>query len=134
MPVSALTQQSYTITNDDYTGGTIYNISNIIGTLPSSPTYTDSLGFGEESILIGNINTDIKATVYRTQIGQNLNFNQYNTTVNPTYSFNDGNSDIFITEAGIYDDNNNLVAVGKLSYPLKKNSFRLLTIQIDMDF
>lgn len=135
MPVSALTQQSYTINNDDYTGGTIYNISNIIGTLPSSANnYTDSLGFGEESILIGNINTDIKATVYRTQIGQNLNFNQYNTTVNPTYSFNDGNSDIFITEAGIYDDNNNLVAVGKLSYPLKKNSLRLLTIQIDMDF
>ena len=134
MPVSALTQQSYTINNDDYTGGTTYDISNIIGTLPSSPTYTDSLGFGEESILIGNINTDIKATVYRTQIAQNLNFNQYNTTVNPTYSFNDGNSDIFITEAGIYDDNNNLVAVGKLSYPLKKNSLRLLTIQIDMDF
>ena len=134
MPVSALTQQAYTINNDDYTGGTTYDISSIIGTLPTSPTYTDGLGFGEESILIGNINTDIKATVYKTQIGQNLNFNQYNTTVNPTYSFNDGNSDVFITEVGIYDDNNNLVAVGKLSNPLKKNSLRLLTVQIDMDF
>ena len=134
MPVSALTTQAYTITNDDYTGGTTYDISSIIGTLPTSPTYTDSLGFGEESILIGNINTDIKATVYKTQISQNLNFNQYNTTVNPTYSFNEGNSDLFITEVGIYDDNNNLVAVGKLSNPLKKNSLRLLTVQIDMDF
>jgi hypothetical protein len=134
MPVSALTTQAYTINNDDYTGGTSYDISNIIGTLPTSPTYTDGLGFGEESILIGNINTDIKATVYKTKIGQNLNFNQYNTTVNPTYSFDEGNSDLFITEVGIYDDNNNLVAVGKLSNPLKKNSLRLLTVQIDMDF
>jgi hypothetical protein len=134
MPVSALTTQAYTINNDDYTGGTTYDISSIIGTLPSNPNYTDSLGFGEESILIGNINTDIKATVYKTQIAQNLNFNQYNTSVNPTYSRNDGNSDIFITEVGIYDDNNNLVAVGKLSNPLKKNSGRLLTVQIDMDF
>jgi hypothetical protein len=134
MPVSALTTQAYTINNDDYTGGTSYDISNIIGTLPTGPNYTDNLGFGEESILIGNINTGIKATVYKTEIAQNLNFNQYNTTVNPTYSFNDGNSDVFITEVGIYDDNNNLVAVGKLSNPLKKNSLRLLTVQIDMDF
>ena len=82
--------------------------------------------------MLGNIKSDIKALVYRTKIIQKLNFNQYNTSNNPT--FDSTQDDVYVTEAGIYDDNNNLVAVGKLSNPLKKNSLRLLTVQIDMDF
>jgi hypothetical protein len=136
IPVTALTRTTYTLDNTHYTAGTPYDITSIIGTIPSPGNYTSTnqLGFGEESIFLGNVNTKIKATVYKTKITQNLNYIQYNTTSNPTYSIPLGNSDIFITEAGIYDDNNNLVAVGKLNYPLKKNSLKLVTVEIDMDF
>jgi hypothetical protein len=136
IPVTALTRTIYPLDNNHYTAGTAYDITSIIGTIPTTLNYasTTQLGFGEESIFLGNVNTNIKATVYKTKITQNLNYIQYNTTSNPTYSIPLGNSDIFITEAGIYDDNNNLVAIGKLSNPLKKNSLRLLTVEIDMDF
>jgi hypothetical protein len=137
IPVSALTKTKYTLDNNHYTAGTPYDITSIIGTIPTPANYISSpllLGFGEESIFLGNVNTNIKATVYKTTITQNLNYTEFNTSSNPTYSVPDGNNDIFITEAGIYDDNNNLVAIGKLSHPLQKNIGRLITLTIDMDF
>lgn len=131
MPPSTLSDSVYTLKYSNYTAGTTYDISNIIGTLPASPTYTSSLGFGEESILLGNVDTSIKATVFKTKVSQTLNFNNYNTSNNPT--FEDGD-DVYVTEAGIYDANNNLVAVGKLNNPVKKNTNKLFTIELDMDF
>jgi hypothetical protein len=130
MPVSALTQ-TYRITKTEYDAGSTYNIESFIGPLPTSPSYTSGLGFGEESILLGNVNTSIKANVYKTKISQSLGFSQYNTSNNPT--FEDGDN-VFVTEAGVYDDNNNLVAVSKLNNPIKKNNTKLFTIEIDMDF
>jgi hypothetical protein len=82
--------------------------------------------------LLGNINSDIKALVYRTKIIQKLNFNQYNTSNNPT--FDSTQDDVYVTEAGIYDDNKNLVAIGKLNTPIKKNGNKLFTLELDMDF
>jgi hypothetical protein len=131
MPISALTSQNYRITKTEYDAGIPYDIENFIGPLPTAPSYTTGLGFGEESILLGNVNTSIKANVYKTQIIQNLGFSQYNTSNNPTFENGD---DVFVTEAGVYDDNNNLVAVAKLNNPIKKNNTKLFTIEIDMDF
>jgi hypothetical protein len=132
IPVDNLSNRTYTFTNSEYTAGTPYVVTNYIGSLPTPSNPSDGLGFGEESILLGNINCDIKAVVYRTKITQRLNFNQYNTSINPT--FDDGEDDVYITEAGIYDDNNNLVAIGKLNRPIKKNGNKLFTLELDMDF
>jgi hypothetical protein len=133
IPVSALTDFNYTITNDDYTGGTTYDITQFIGSLPTSIDYTttNKLGFGEESILLGNINTDIQATVYKTKISKTLGFMNYNISNNPTW---DEDDDIYLTEVGIYDINDELVAVGKINNPIKKNNNKLFTIELDMDF
>jgi hypothetical protein len=134
IPVTALTRTIYPLNNTHYTAGTPYNITNIIGTIPSPGNYISSpqlLGFGEESILLGNINTDIKATVYKTKFSQTLGFNQYNSSNNPTWTDDD---DVYVTEAAIYDQNNNLIAVGKLNNPVKKNTNKLFTIELDMDF
>jgi hypothetical protein len=133
IPVTALTRTIYPLNNTHYTAGTPYNITNIIGTIPTPSNYTTTtqLGFGEESILLGNINTDIKATVYKTKFSQTLGFNQYNSSNNPTWTDDD---DVYVTEAAIYDQNNNLIAVGKLNNPVKKNTNKLFTIELDMDF
>jgi hypothetical protein len=133
MPVAALTDKIYKFTYSEYSAATPYNVESYIGTLPTPANYdsTTQLGFGEESILLGNINTNIKAMVYRSKIFQNLGFNQYNTSNNPTFETGD---DVYITEAGIYDDNNNLVAVGKLNTPIKKNNLKLFSLELDMDF
>jgi hypothetical protein len=133
IPVTALTTTIYTLNNTHYTSGSAYNITSIIGTIPTPANYTTTtqLGFGEESILIGNINTDIKATVYKTKFSQTLGFNQYNSSNNPTWTDDD---DVYVTEAAIYDQNNSLVAVGKLNNPIKKNTNKLFTVELDMDF
>jgi hypothetical protein len=133
IPVTALTTTIYTLNNTHYTSGSAYNITSIIGTIPTPANYTTTtqLGFGEESILIGNINTDIKATVYKTKFSQTLGFNQYNSSNNPTWTDDD---DVYVTEAAIYEQNNSLVAVGKLNNPIKKNTNKLFTVELDMDF
>ena len=133
IPVSALTDTVYTFDNNKYTAGTTYDITTILGSLPNTSDYTatNKLGFGEESILLGNINTQIKATVYRTQISKNLGFSQFNTSLNPTWESGD---DVYISEVGIYDETNTLIAVGKINNPINKNNNKLVTIQLDMDF
>ncbi len=133
IPVTNLSNRTYTFTNNEYTAGTqYYNVTNYVGSLPTTSSPNTGLGFGEESILLGNINTDIKAYIYRTKITQQLNFNQYNTSNNPT--FEDGMDDVYVSEVGIYDNNNNLVAIGKLNNPIKKNGNKLFTLELDMDF
>ena len=132
IPVSSLADNIYPLNNSHYTGGSPYDITQFIGTIPTTSNYTTTpqLGFGEESILLGNINTDIKATVYKTKFSQTLGFNQYNTSNNPTWD----DDDVYVTEAAIYDQNNFLVAVGKLNNPVRKNTNKLFTVELDMDF
>jgi hypothetical protein len=132
MPVSALTITINTLTKSDYTAGSTYNLENFIGTLPTDFNYasTPQLGFGEESIFLGNINTSIKATVFKTKISHTLGFSNYNTSNNPTWN----DDDIYVTEAAIYDTNDKLVAMGKLNNPVKKNTNKLFTVELDMDF
>jgi hypothetical protein len=133
IPISALTGRIYPLTNVDYTGGTPYDITQFIGTLPTSSNWssTPQLGFGEESIFLGNVNTNIQATVYKTSFKQTLGFTNYNSSINPTWASGD---DVYITEAAIYDTFDELVAVGKLNNPVKKNTNKLFTVELDMDF
>jgi hypothetical protein len=132
IPVTALTISINTLTYSQYTAGTTYDITQFIGTIPTTGNYTitPQLGFGEESILFGNINSKIKATVYKTKLSHTLGFSNFNTSSNPTWD----DDDVYITEAGIYDQNNSLVAIGKLNNPVKKNTNKIFTIELDMDF
>lgn len=94
-------------------------------------TILKTMLFGEETIFFGNVTTDIKATLYTTDIPIVLPLNNYNSTTNPTW---DGSKTIGITEIGIYDDNNNLVAIGKINKPIKKDSTIARTIAFQLDF
>ena len=99
---------------------------------PSALTVDDNrLAFGEEAFFFGNVRTDIKATAYTTDISMVLPLNQYNSTTNPTW---DSISPIQISEAGLFDDNNNLIAAGKLNYPIAKDSTIFRTVQFSIDF
>lgn len=91
----------------------------------------EKLCFGEEVLFFGTVETDIKATAFTTEIPVVLPLNQYNSTTNSTW---DGSSQVYITEIGIYDSNNNLVAIGKLSQPISKDSTIARTILFAIDF
>jgi hypothetical protein len=77
----------------------------------------------------------------------NLDADEFNYSTNPTYTDSDnrivvidsGQEDVqtsfaYATGVGLYDAQNNLLAVAKLSRPIEKSSERNLTIRIRLDF
>jgi len=99
---------------------------------PSKLSVDDNkLAFGEEAFFFGNVRADILARAYTTEIPAVLPLNQYNSTTNPTW---DAVSPVVISEMGIFDENNNLVAVGKLNNPIEKDSTIYRTVLFSIDF
>ena len=110
---------------DTYTSYTLNYL-----TYPTS-AQTTNLCFGDEDYFFGNVSTTIKAHVYTTDITINLPLNEFNSTDNETW---DGLSSVYITEIGIYDGDYNLVAIGKLNKPMRKDSMTSRTISFSIDF
>jgi hypothetical protein len=96
-----------------------------------SATQTNQLSFGYETYFFGNVISQIKADVYTTELPINLLLNQFNSTTNSSW---DGVSTIYITEVGLYDNNHNLVAIGKLNDPVAKDNTISRTILFELDF
>jgi hypothetical protein len=91
----------------------------------------EKLQFGDERFLYGNIDTYIGATIYKTIFLININANQFIQTTNPTKV---NTTNIRVSEVGIYDNNNNLVLIGKLSRPVELVSGRTITMELSIDF
>lgn len=91
----------------------------------------NKLAFGEEAFFFGNINTDIQAIAYTTEIPAVLPLNQYNSTTNETW---DKSSPVTISEIGIFNENSDLVGIGKLNNPIDKDSTIYRTILFSIDF
>ena len=92
---------------------------------------TDQLCFGDETYFFGNVTTSIKADVYVTDLSINLPLNEFNSSNNSTW---DGLSTIYVSEVGLYDENKNLVAIGKLNNPVPKDATISRTILFAIDF
>lgn len=125
---SAMTQTVFIIPYADYVVAPTYrldylNIANV--------NDDESLSFGEEIYFFGNIKSEIEAVAYTTDIAINLPLNQFNSTTNESW---DGTQPVQISEVGIYDDLGNLVAIGKLNYPIAKNAAVSRSIVFAMDF
>ncbi len=91
----------------------------------------DKLSFGDEIFFFGNVDTDAEAIIHSTDLALTLPLNGFNSTTNNTW---DGESSVYISEIGIYDDDNNLVAIAKLSEPIEKNSKITRTFVFSLDF
>ena len=86
-----------------------------------------------------NNTVELNSTVYFCRV----NHNEYNYSSNPTYlsgsklRVKTKSSDLpvsYITTIGLYSDNNELLAVSKLSEPLKKTPDTELTIRVRLDY
>ena len=125
--VTQLKTESFTQSLVDYDEDTIYDL----GYLDYPDRGEDIYCFGDEPLFLGSIETEIEAVVYCTDLPIKLSLNEFNYSTNETW---DGETSVYITEIGIYDDDDNLVAIGKLSEPLEKNQDILRTIVFSMDF
>ena len=109
----------------------IYNLSDYID-IPKV-NEPNKHTFGDEVIFYGNIETDIKATIYKTQLTCNVLPNQYISTTNPT--FNSDQDKVAFTEIAIKDNSDEIVAIGKFSEPItRKYNSDMLVLQVTIDF
>ncbi len=129
---SDITAHQFVVSQEDYDSGTTYVLDSTF--YDTNDYNATGLTFGNESFFFGNIKTSILATSFKsvmTVLVPDQDFNS--STQNPSY---DGlqDNDTYITEVGILNNNNQLVAVGKPTYPLKKNTARYLAFQLEIDF
>lgn len=95
---------------------------------------TNGLNFGDETFFYGNVSTDIEAIAYNTDLSISLPKGSFNTSSNPTWT---NGKPVLITEVGLYSENDGikeLVAIGKLNKPIKKDSNTQRSILFGLDF
>ena len=125
-----LAQSIFTITQAQYSTGTTYDLTYLL--YPTNVALDDDkLAFGEEVFFFGNVKTDIKAIAFTTEIPIVLGLNEFNSTTNPTW---DQLVPVQITEIGIYSSSGDLVGIGKLNYPLSKDSSTSRSLLFQIDF
>ena len=86
-----------------------------------------------------NNTTEINSTIYFCRVPHN----KYNHSANPTYvtgstirvkSVNTDNPVAYITTIGLYNSSNELLAMAKLSEPLRKDPTNELTLRVRLDY
>ncbi len=94
---------------------------------------TNAMTFGNEQFFYGNVTTTTKRTKYKTAFSLQMPQDEFNTSNNSTF---DPDIDIhtYLTEVGILDNENRLVAVGKFTQPVEKNNEQFLVLQLEMEF
>jgi hypothetical protein len=94
---------------------------------------TTGFTFGDEVMFYGNVDTSIKATIYKTLLTFNVLPATFVVSDNPTFDVNADN--VAFTEIGVYDTAGSLVAIGKFSEPItRKYNSDLVVIQGTIDF
>ena len=138
---------------DEADGGILHNSNNSVSM--SGPSNTSE---GIKAVLTGSeisgAADNIRNRIYNVQFNNTvelnstvyfcrINHNEFNYSTNPTY-LNDGkirvktkSTDVpiaYVTSIGLYNSNNELMAVAKLSEPLRKDPSQEYTIRCRLDF
>jgi hypothetical protein len=121
---------SFVISQEDYDSGTTYSMT---GSYSAFTQNMDYLTFGDEYIFYGNVTAGIRATVFKSILTAVMPDTSYNGTLNASFDIS-YDTDIYVTEIAVLDSTGDLVAVGKPTEPIKKNSNRYLAIQLEIDF
>jgi hypothetical protein len=124
---SSLTGTTFQIGYDDYfTNQVPYNLGPILD-LPENGE-TNKLNFGDEYYFYGNFETDISATIYEMKYLINLGRNQFTNSSNPTWT---PATKPYITEIGLYDQNNDLIVISKLQSPELRQGIQQFVVKLD---
>jgi hypothetical protein len=130
----------------------ITGTSEILGSIYGSGVYGTStygalgLSFIENFITSSNISCSFSSSyiLHETQYKCTLNENEFNFSLNPSlilgstegtvYDFVTGsNFTPYVTTIGLYDDNQNLLAIGKLAQPVPTSRTTDMTFYINLD-
>ncbi|MFA5066831.1 MAG: hypothetical protein WC466_02115 [Candidatus Izemoplasmatales bacterium] len=131
---SDLQSHVFNIDQADYDSGTTYSFDGKFSAFTqNSDIFESGMTFGSEAFFYGSMKTGIQANVYKTTITIFAKNDAYNSSQNSTFDslYNDST---YITEIGILNSNDELVAVAKPAYPIEKNESRYLAFQLELDF
>ena len=123
---SGMTGTTFTISLNDYSGASIYDLNTYID-IPMNGE-TNKLNFGDEYYFYGNVATDIQGTIYEMKYAINLQEEQFTNSSNPTSILN-GNQ--YITEIGLYNANKDLMILSKLQYPMLRQGIQQFLVKFD---
>ncbi len=101
--------------------GTADSNLQLLGTYPFNPG-TEKLIAAHMEGLVESVSHKIAATC----VAKNSEFNQ---TQNKSHT----NGSTYITEVGIYNENNDLLMIGKLSKPIEKDDSKYVVIKMELD-
>ena len=113
---------------------TTFDLIPLLNMAPNNqPSY---LQFGDERFFYGNIQTFIGARIFKTIFDVRVNSSQFDTTTNPTRSTDPSTNpaNIRVTEVGVYDTNQSLVCIGKLSKPVVLTPGNTIMFELSLDF
>ena len=91
-----------------------------------------NLTFGQLPFLFGYFSANSQSTIYRMSTTLVAKNNEFNSTQNPTFNEN-VNTSVYISEAALYNENNELLMTAKLNTPIEKNDKKFVTIKMDLD-
>jgi hypothetical protein len=103
---------TFIIDSNLYSNATQYNLNNYIK-LQEFNSNLNCLNFGDEYYFYGNVEGEIKSTVFEMKYVINLTNNQFNLTTNPTWN----QTKPYISEIGLYNENKELLMISKLQSP-----------------
>lgn len=126
-----LQAHQFIVSKEDYDSGSTYTLGDYF--TDNMNTATGGLNYGDETFFLGNVECAIRATVFKTVITLIATDNELNSSNNETFD-NSLDETTYVSEIGILNGDNQLVAIGKPSYPLPKSSARYLTYQLELDF
>jgi len=128
------TANGFVLTNSVDTSATTFDITQSLGLAPNSNS--NILQFGDERFFNGNLTTFIGATIFKTLFDIRISSSDYTLTTNPTRSqqVSTNPPTIKATEVAIYDTNQNLVVIGKLSQPVALETGNTIMLELSMDF
>lgn len=133
-----LASYQFIVSNEDYLSGSTYDLAEHYPDFFWHTDYKDpinrlGLTYGNESFFPGVITTVMAATTFKTTWKVALPNEQLNSSLNTTFN-GQLNDSTYITEIGIFDNEQRLVGLAKPTWPIKKNFSRYLTFELEFDF
>lgn len=139
------------IGNTELSGTAVWNVNstgNFVATTVSGGTMEqNSVTAWRKDIVFTGTNANTSASVTYRTIDQSYKMiyfchcaqNEFNSTSNHTYDHKKGYyrpeeaDSLWITEIGLYDDDNEMLAYAKLSEPVEKNKLETLTFKVELE-
>lgn len=140
--IAYLDKGFFVITDPTIVNNFVYSsaISSGYNNISSGSTYSGSSDFTQiyfnssisANSIYSSIKTEFVQNVYALALGDEF-FESENPTFLDTYADgNPNNEPVYVTEIGLYNENNELIAIGKTSEPIPKTRFNTITFNVKL--